>query len=94
MAKRQQDDIRRWAMMGAEARLVQIAEETTAIHRAFPQLRRGGGSSFAEPNAGMDGAAPRRRRRRRKLSAEARKRISDAQKARWARQKGTATKKK
>jgi hypothetical protein len=54
--------------------LNQLAHEIAAIHAAFPELRQGRKSSVV-------------RRRRRKLSAEARKRISDAQKARWAKQK-------
>ncbi len=93
MAKRQQDDIRRWAVMGAQARLLQIAEEAAAIHRAFPELRQRGTrgrqgreSAYREPQAGPA------RRRRQKMSAEARKRISDAQKARWAKQKANARK--
>jgi hypothetical protein len=88
MAKRPQDDIRRWAIMGAEARLVQLAEEAAAIHRAFPELRQRG-TRRGRPAASADSefqARPRRRRRR-KMSAEARKRISEAQKARWAKRK-------
>ena len=95
MAKRQQVDIRRWAVMGAEARLLQIAEEAAGIHRVFPELRqRAGGRSLNERNEGPDGRVTGPQRRRRKMSAEARKRISEAQKARWAKQKGTASAKK
>ena len=80
--------------MGAEARLLQISEEAAAIYRAFPELRRGGGAGIARgrgrgrgrakaagAESGGETAQPRRKRR---LSAAARKRISDAQKRRWA----------
>ena len=102
MAKRQQrvSNLRPYAVIGAEQRLLQIAEEARAIFRAFPELRapnrgfgaRGGGESpFPwEPQA-AEGGGPSNgesaRRRRRKMSAAARKRISEAQKARWAKQK-------
>ena len=81
--------------MGAEARLLQISEEAAAIYRAFPELRRGGGTgagrgrgrgrgraqAAAAEAGGGETAQPRKKRR---LSAAARKRISDAQKRRWA----------
>lgn len=76
-------DVRLWAFKGAELRLVEIGRETEAIYRHFPELRRG------RPSVEADGSGARTRRRKRKLSAEARKRISDAVKARWARQKAT-----
>ena len=81
-------DLRTWALKGAEQRLVELAGEAKAIFAAFPELRaRGRGFDVAAsgPREGKEptqGAAPRRRRR--KMSAEARKRIGDAQRARWA----------
>jgi hypothetical protein len=88
MAKRPQDDIRRWAIMGAEARLAQLAEEAATIHQAFPELRQRG-TRRGQPAASADSEPRARpgRGRRRKMSPEARKRISEAQKARWAKQK-------
>jgi hypothetical protein len=86
MAKRS-DAMRKWALIGAEQRLVQLAAEITAIHNAFPELRQGRKRASVSTGDAIAGAAPKRRRRR-KMSAEARKRISDAQKARWAKQKG------
>jgi hypothetical protein len=91
-----QDEYRRYALVGAEQELARINGEAQAILRAFPELRRRGGGVAAP---GRDGARSadgngseevptKKRRRRRKMSAEARKRISDAQKARWARQRG------
>jgi hypothetical protein len=82
MAK-QQSDIRRWALLGAEQRLVQLADEAAAIHRAFPELRqRGAIGRVPTP------ASRQVRRRRPTMSAEGRRRISEAQKARWAKQRG------
>ena len=74
--------------MGAEARLLQISEEAAAIYRAFPELRRGGGAGRgrgrrAQASSADAGEAAQPRKKRR-LSAAARKRISDAQKRRWA----------
>jgi hypothetical protein len=104
MAKRQPrvSNLRAYAVIGAEQRLLQIAEEARAIFKSFPELRapgrgfgaRGGESPFpwqkqAPEDGGLVGNGRRRKgkRRRRKMSPAGRKRISDAQKARWAKQK-------
>jgi hypothetical protein len=100
VAKKTDGDLRRYAVVGAEHRLLEIAEEAGRIFQTFPELRaRGRGlDAVRGASAGGGSAAPEptgRRRRRRKMSAEARKRISDAQKARWAKQKsGGGTKKR
>ena len=81
-------DIRRWALLGARERLAELAAEASDIYKAFPELRshaigfgkRTGGST-APVNAAP---APRRT-----LSTNAQKRISDAQKARWAKHRST-----
>lgn len=80
-------DMRRWAAAGAQQRLVEIANEQRAIFAAFPELRghRTTAGAAVADNADSD-TAPRKRRRFR-MSAAARKRISEAQKARWAKQK-------
>jgi hypothetical protein len=93
---KQQNEWRRYALVGAEQRLLEIAEEAAKIFRVFPELRargrgfaalRGGGAPAAEQTGGP---GRKRRRRRRTMSAEARKRISDAQKARWAKHRAEA----
>jgi hypothetical protein len=102
VAKRQKktSDLRRYAVVGAEQRLLELAEEAAAIFAIFPELRAQGRGFMARAGgrgasaAGDAVAAPTKRRRRRKMSAEARKRISDAQKARWARQKAAGGGKK
>jgi hypothetical protein len=90
-------------VVGAEQRLLELAEEAAAIFAIFPELRAPGRGFMAKPagrsSEPADGdavAAPTKKRRRRKMSADARRRISEAQKARWAKQKaaGGATKKK
>jgi hypothetical protein len=85
-------DIRRYAVIGAEQRLLEIAREAQEIFRVFPELRgreRGfdglrAGQSDPE---GSEQPSGTRKRRRRKRSAEARKRMSEAQKKRWAKKK-------
>jgi hypothetical protein len=98
LAKRQSNNLRRYAVVGAEQRLLELAEEAAGIFAMFPELRAPGRGFMAEAQGrrarqSAEMAAPRRRRRR-KMSAEARKRISDAQKARWARQKAAGGSKK
>jgi hypothetical protein len=93
VAKLQSNDLRRYAVLGAEQRLLTLAEEAEQIYRAFPELRKRGGrpgrrSSSAAEARESSPTGRKGRRRRRRMSAEARKRISDAQKARWARQRG------
>ena len=100
MAKRQQRDssLRPYAVIGAEQRLLQIAEEARAIFKAFPELRapnRGFGARkesespfpWSPQTSTATGDGRKRKRRRRKMSPAARKRISEAQKARWAKLK-------
>ena len=82
-------DLRRWAAIGAEQRLTEIANEQRAIFAAFPELRNRGRSGGAASVTNGESATPRRKRRRFTMSAEARRRISDAQKARWAKQRAS-----
>jgi hypothetical protein len=100
MAKRQNDDLRQWAVIGAEHRLLQIAEEAAAIFQAFPELRDRGFMADESKSATTrrrgktrSGAAAKPRPRR-QLSAAGRKRIGDAQRRRWAKQKRAAQKAK
>jgi hypothetical protein len=89
-------DMRVWALKGAEQRLLEMAQEARAIYAAFPELRDGGevGNGARRPgrprkqDAGLTSEAPRKRRR--KMSKEARQKISEAQKARWAKQRSAA----
>lgn len=89
--------MRTWALKGAEQRLLEIGQEASAIYAAFPELRdqgnvaagrRGPGRPRKNETSANGTTAPGRRKRT--MSADARKRISEAQKARWAKQKGAA----
>ena len=83
MAKRGFDtDLREWARMGAERRLVEIGEEAAAIHRAFPELRNRHEVSRAPGAQSIE--RPRPTRRGRKLSAAGRERLRASLKKRWA----------
>ena len=107
MANTQHDDLRSYAVMGAEQRLLQIANEAANIFRVFPELRGRGFMTPSVPSRAraaksrtrrvMDADGQKPKKRRRKMSAAARKRIGDAQRARWANQRaanGMATKKR
>jgi hypothetical protein len=69
------------ARRGAQHRYEELKAELASLVKVFPHLRFGSAVSPSMPDA-VEEKKPRRRRR--KLSAEARKRISDAQKKRWA----------
>jgi hypothetical protein len=77
------------ARRGAEHRYAELKAEIAALVRAFPQLRTQRRTRAtpidisAEPAAMID----RPRRKRRKMSAAARRKISLAQKRRWAKQR-------
>lgn len=65
MAKQQLNvELRAWARIGAEQRLVELAEEAAAIHRTFPELRdryevlSAGGSKPTEITAGIAEGCP------------------------------------
>jgi hypothetical protein len=72
------------ARRGAEQRLRELMAEIASIRAVFPHLRFGSSVSPAMPDAVEE---PKIMRRRRKMSTEARKKISEAQKKRWAKRK-------
>jgi len=78
------NELRRYAVVGAEQRLLQIAEEAAVIFAAFPELRDRGFMERSKSGRVAQAAVPRKRRR---MSVEARRRISEAQKARWAKRR-------
>jgi hypothetical protein len=83
-------DLREYARRGAAARLEELDRERQSILAEFPELRRGNTAARERANAAHPAGHHKKARRRRRLSAEARKRISDAQKRRWAAKKRTA----
>jgi hypothetical protein len=83
-------DLRAYAVRGAEQRLLEVAEEAARIFAAFPELRGRGRGFDAVGRLGASKATSAKTqptRRKRKMSAAARKRISQAQKKRWAKLK-------
>jgi hypothetical protein len=94
MAKRQSSpqvgrDSSYFTRLGMETELQRL-EERAAQLRAWLAKLPGRAAAAVRRVAGADrGSSPSTgRRRRRKMTAEARQRISDAQKARWAKQRG------
>ena len=76
--------LRQWAITGAERRLLEIASEAEAIHRAFPELRQQAGSGAARR------ARTGKSRRRGGMSAANRKAVSERMKKYWAARRGEA----
>jgi hypothetical protein len=86
-------ELRRLARIGAEARLEALQREIASLHQAFPDLRQrrstaapnpytaGVRSAVAGVREALEGAVTRRRP---KMSTQARKRIAEAQRKRWA----------
>jgi hypothetical protein len=89
MAKaRNESSLRSFAIMGARMRIEELQAEIDRIKKQF------GGRTLrvARDPTGRSapGSASTAKPRRRKMSSAARKRISEAQKARWAKQKSEA----
>ena len=79
-----------WAIGGLEREIAATRERLSALTVQAAKLRsRLGGKGAATAAATGSGVATGRKRRRRKMSPEARKRISEMMKKRWAeRRKG------
>lgn len=80
-----------WAIGGIEREILQTRERLSSLITQAGKLRaRAGAGKGAAPSAGArtatsaGGAGTGRKRRRRKMSPEARKRISEMMKKRWA----------
>jgi hypothetical protein len=75
-----------WALGGIEREILQTRERLSALTAQAARLRaRAGVKGAKATGAAMDGSAPQgRKTRRRKMSPEARKRISEMMKKRWA----------
>ena len=84
-------EMRRYALAGAEARLVQISQEAETIRRAFPELGgngTGGNGVHGAPNPRTadenNSDKPSRGRQRRSMSAAQRKAVAERMKKYWA----------
>jgi ABC-type branched-subunit amino acid transport system ATPase component len=73
---------KKWALVGAEARLREIQAEIAEIYGAFPVLRRRQGSGATATGGG----------RRRQFSAKGKAAISEGMRKYWARRKALAAK--
>jgi hypothetical protein len=88
-------DIRRYAIVGAKARVAEITQELDAIRRAFPELRENGSSGARTRRSAVTGGdepTTPASRRRSTMSAAQRKAVGERMKKYWAaRRAGTAT---
>jgi len=78
-----------WARIGAEIRLRELEAEQLAIFRVFPELGVSPDPKAKRPIS--QESAPSVPRTERKMSTAARRKISEAQKARWAARKAGKT---
>jgi hypothetical protein len=84
-------DLRRYAMLGAEARLAELDKETASIYQAFPELRKHRGARSVPAAAGVVAAARTgQRRRRRTMSAAQREEVRQRMKRYWAQRRSAA----
>jgi hypothetical protein len=84
-----------WALGGIEREIVETRNKLAALTAQAAQLRtragfRGAGAAASPAVDDATPAATGRKRRRRKMSPEARKRISEMMKKRWAERKKAA----
>ncbi len=78
-----------WALGGLEREIAHTRERLSALTAQAARLRERMGARAPKPSANAalpagGATAPGRKRRRRRMSAEARKRMSDMMKKRWA----------
>jgi len=83
------EQLRKWAISGAEQRLLEIASEAAAIYRAFPELRERATKGVA-PESGRRARAGRTAKRT-GMSAASRQAVSERMKRYWADRRGGAS---
>jgi len=88
MADLSRSELERLARLGAAARLEELRREEAAIRAAFPDLVRPKGGSSAVPVS-----AALKRRRRSRMSAAARKAVSERMTRYWAERRKAKAKK-
>ena len=80
-----QQDVRGFALIGAQARLDALRKEMQSLLGAFPELARKRGPGATSAVKAEAAASPGRRRGRRKaMSAEERREVSERMKRYWA----------
>ncbi|HEU4928178.1 MAG TPA: hypothetical protein VFT24_14075 [Vicinamibacterales bacterium] len=83
-------DLRRYAMLGAEARLAELNKEAAGIYQAFPELRKQRGARRVPAAAGVGAPRTGQRRRRRTMSAAQREEVRQRMKRYWAQRRGAS----
>jgi hypothetical protein len=83
-------EFRRYALLGAEARLMQIDKEAASIYQAFPELRKQGGARPPQSRIEDGSASSTRGRRRGSMSAAQREAVRERMKRYWAQRKGAS----
>ena len=84
-------DFRRYALLGAEARLLQIGQEAASIYQAFPELRKQGGTPGSrERTPETATAAAGRTRRRSRMTPEQREAVRERMKRYWAQRRSSS----
>jgi hypothetical protein len=84
-------ELRRLAQIGAQARLAELDSERASLLRVFPGLRRTHAQSDGSPSRT---AATKSRRRRSNMSAANRKAVSERMKKYWANRRAAGQKRK
>jgi hypothetical protein len=79
-----QQDVRQYALVGAQARLDALRAEMQSLLGAFPELARKRGPGAARAVASAATTTGRRRGRRRAMSPEERREVSERMKRYWA----------
>ena len=88
MAKQHSSHILELAARGAKHRYEELRAELASLVRHFPDLRKGARDIVSRGRKSVAAAAHELQpRKRRTMSAAARKKIGDAQRKRWAKQK-------
>jgi hypothetical protein len=80
-------EFRRYALLGAEARLLQIDKEAASIYQAFPELRKQAGARDVQKRS--PDAAAGRGRRRGGMSAAQREAVRERMKRYWAQRRSS-----
>jgi hypothetical protein len=80
-------DLKDLARRGAVARLAELAAETAAILREFPELKRAGNPGIGYTDDGTTILPGRKRRRRKPMTAAQRRAVGIRMKAYWAKRR-------
>ena len=86
--KLKDSDLRRYAVLGAEARLLELNKETASIYQSFPELRKQRGARSLPVTGAVVAARAGRRSRQRTMSDAQREEVSQRMKRYWAQRRG------